>query len=88
MAEQTREIPERTVDLPSEHRLQAQFALAAFYTIKARNVTYVSVPITSGPQLYDFMDKHGFKSQDEAKKDRATFLRDVIEPNMARGIWS
>lgn len=86
MADQTREINERTVDLPPEHLLQAQFALAAFNTIKARNVTYVSVPITSGPRLYAFMDKHGFKTQDEAKQDRATFLRDVIEPNMAAGI--
>jgi hypothetical protein len=86
MAEQLREIFERTVDLPPEQKLQAQFALAAFATIKARNVTYVSVPITSGPQLYSFMDKHGFKTQDEAKKDRPVFLAEVIEPNMARGI--
>jgi hypothetical protein len=83
---QSPEILERTADLPEEHRLQAQFALAAFGTLKARNITYVSVPITSGPQLYAFMDKYGFKSQAEAKQDRATFLREVIEPNMARGI--
>ena len=86
MADQKREIFERTSDLPPEQKLQAQFALAAFATIKARNVTYVSVPITSGPQLYEFMDKHGFNTQDEAKKDRPTFLREVIEPNMARGV--
>jgi hypothetical protein len=86
MADQLREIFERTVDLPPEQRLQAQFALAAFATIKARKVTYVSVPITSGPQLYSFMDKHGFKTQDEAKKDRPMFLAEVIEPNMARGV--
>ena len=86
MAEQKREIFERTNGLPPEQKLQAQFALAAFATIKARNVTYVSVPITSGPQLYAFMDQHGFKTQDEAKKDRPVFLREVIEPNMARGV--
>ena len=86
MAEKLREIFERTIDLPPEQKLQAQFALAAFATIKARNVTYVSVPITSGPQLYSFMDQHGFKTQDEAKKDRPQFLKEVIEPNMARGV--
>jgi hypothetical protein len=81
-----RQIFERNAGVPDENKLQAQFALAAFATIKARDVTYVSVPITSGPQLYQFMDTHGFRSQDEAKQDRALFLRDVIEPNMARGV--
>jgi len=81
-----RQIFERTADLPKEHKLQAQFALAAFATIKAKNVTYVSVPITSGPRLYAFMDQHGFKTMQEAKADHALFLREVIEPNMAKGV--
>lgn len=81
-----RQILERTSNLPQENKLQAQFALAAFATIKAKNVTYVSVPITSGPRLYDFMDKHGFKTMQEAKADHALFLKEVIEPNMAQGV--
>ncbi len=86
MPTQTREIFERNAAVPEENKLQAQFALAAFATIKAKNITYVSVPITSGPELYAFMDRHGFRSQEEAKLDRALFLREVIEPNMARGV--
>lgn len=83
MAEQ---ILERTTNLTKEHKLQAQFALAAFATIKAKNVTYVSVPITSGPRLYEFMDKHGFKTMAEARADHDEFLKEVIEPNMAQGV--
>ncbi len=79
-------ILERTNDLPKEHKLQAQFALAAFATIKARNVTYVSVPITSGPRLYQFMEKYGVATLAEAKKDHEKFLHEVIEPNMADGV--
>lgn len=86
MTEQNRVIFERTKDLPRDHRLQAQFALAAFATIKAKNVSYVSVPITSGPRLYEFMEKYGYETQAEAKKDRAQFLKEVIEPNMHHGI--
>lgn len=81
-----REILERTANLPEEHKLQAQFALAAFATLKAKNVTYVSVPITSGPRLYEFMDRHGFKTMAEARADHDLFLHEVIEPNMAKGV--
>lgn len=86
MTQKPRTIFERNAKLPKENLLQAQFALAAFATIKAKNITYVSVPITSGPRLYDFMDRHGFKTMAEARADHALFLKEVIEPNMAKGV--
>ncbi|HYD19708.1 MAG TPA: hypothetical protein VEF76_14650 [Patescibacteria group bacterium] len=76
----------RTHDLPNEHKLQAQFALAAFSTLKAENIAYISVPITSGPRLYDYMDAKGFKTADEAKADHDAFFRNVVEPNLAQGV--
>lgn len=86
MTDESRDIPERTADLPSAHKLQAQFALAAFATLKAKNVTYVSVPITSGPRLYDFMDKYGYKTAAEAKDHPKKFFNEVVEPNLEQGI--
>lgn len=79
-------ILERTQDLPDEHKLQAQFALAAFATIKAKNVSYISVPITSGPRLYDYMTKYGFTTPEEAKADHDLFFREVVEPNLDQGV--
>lgn len=76
----------RTEDLPPEHKLQAQFALAAFSTLKAREIAYISIPITSGKRLYDYMDKQGFKTQDEAKADHDAFFKHVVEPNLADGV--
>jgi hypothetical protein len=79
-------IPNRTEGRPDTHTIQAQFALAAFSTLKAENLTYVSVPITSGPRLYQFMEKYGVATLAEAKKDHERFLAEVIEPNMADGV--
>ena len=81
-----REILARTEDLTNEHKLQAQFALAAFATLKAKNVTYVSVPITSGPRLYDFMDKYKYKTAAEAKDHPKKFFNEVVEPNLEQGV--
>jgi hypothetical protein len=76
----------RTDDLPAEHRLQALFALAAFGTLKAKKVAYISVPITSGPRLYDYMTEKGFRTPEEAKKDHAAFFEHVVEPNLEQGV--
>lgn len=85
-AETKTEILERTEDLPDAHKLQAQFALAAFATLKAKNVTYVSVPITSGPRLYDFIDRRGYKTVEEAKSHPGKFFKEVVEPNLEQGV--
>lgn len=82
----TRAIPQRTDDLPDEHKLQVQFALGAFGCVMAKNVMYISVPVTSGKRLYDYMDAKGFKTPEEAKKDRAEFFRNVIQPNIEEGV--
>jgi hypothetical protein len=79
-------VPKRTDDCLPEHMIQAQFALAAFSTIKAENLVYVSVPITSGPRLYEYMHKMGFKTPDEAKKDHDEFFKHVVQPNLADGV--
>lgn len=79
-------ILERTEDLPKAHILQAQFALAAFATLKAKNVTYVSVPITSGPRFYQYMTDFGHTSPDEARKDHDNFFKHVVEPNLKQGV--
>lgn len=81
-----RNVSKRTDDLPPEHKLQALFALAAFGTLKAKKVAYISVPITSGPRLYDYMTAKGFKTPDEAKKDHEAFFENVVEPNLAQGV--
>lgn len=86
MTNAPREILERTEELPDAHKLQAQFALAAFATLKAKNVTYVSVPITSGPRLYDFIDRRGYKSVEEAKSHPGKFFKEVVEPNLEQGV--
>lgn len=79
-------IPNRTEGRPDAHTIQGQFALAAFSTIKAENLTYISVPITSGPRLYQFLEKYNIPTLAEAKKDHERFLAEVIEPNMADGV--
>lgn len=81
-----RKVLPRTNDLPNEHKLQAQFALAAFSTLKAENIAYISVPITSGQRLYDYMEAKGFKTADEAKADHDAFFKNVVEPNLAQGV--
>jgi hypothetical protein len=79
-------IPQRTDNLPDAHKLQAQFALAAFATIKTKNLAYVSIPITSGKRLYDYMEQHGFRSVDEAKADHDAFFKNVVSPNFDAGL--
>lgn len=76
----------RTENLTDEHKLQSQFALAAFGTLKAREIAYISVPITSGRRLYDYMTEHGFKTADEAKRDHDAFFEHVVAPNLADGV--
>lgn len=79
-------IPSRADHLPFEHRVQAEFAMAAFATLKAGQVAYISVPITSGRRLYDYMDKNGFKTPAEAMADHDAFFEHVVKPNLAAGI--
>jgi len=80
------EVLSRTAFLLDEHRLQAQFALAAFSTLKAKEIAYVSVPITSGKRLYDYMAEHGFKTAEEAKADHEAFFKNVVAPNLSDGV--
>ena len=86
MASNIAPVKQRTDDLTDEHKLQAQFALAAFATIKAKNVGYVSIPITSGRRLYDYIEEKGFHSVEEARADHAAFFRNVMTPNFQDGI--
>lgn len=79
-------VPQRTQDLPEAHKLQAQFALAAFATIKTQNLAYVSIPITSGRRLYDYMEEKGFRTVEEAKADHIAFFKNVMTPNFAAGL--
>lgn len=79
-------IPLRTDSLPDDHQLQVQFALGAFNCVMAKKIMYVSVAVTSGKRLYDYMDKMGFKTPEEAKKDRAEFFQNVISPNIEEGV--
>lgn len=79
-------ISQRTDDLPDAHKLQAQFALAAFATIKTKKLAYVSIPITSGRRLYDYMEANGFKTSAEAKADHAAFFKNVVSPNFDAGL--
>jgi hypothetical protein len=79
-------IPLRTDSLPDDHKLQVQFALGAFGCLMAKKVMYVSVAVTSGQRLYDYMDRMGFKTPEEAKKDKAEFFRNVISPNIEEGV--
>jgi hypothetical protein len=76
----------RTGYLTAEHKLQAQFALAAFATLKAKKIAYISVPITSGKRLYDYMAANGFKTPEEAKTDPDAFFKHVVAPNLAAGV--
>lgn len=78
-------VPRRDANLPDLHKLEIQFSLAAFDTIKAKDVCYVSVPITSGARLYSHMDARGIKTPEEAKKDRDAFFKGVIAPNIDSG---
>ncbi len=86
MTLETSKIPLRTDNLPQEHQIQAHFALAAFATLKAKAVGYVSVPITSGKRLYDYMEEKGYTHQDQAKKDHDAFFKHVVTPNLEAGI--
>ncbi|MEZ0226235.1 MAG: hypothetical protein ACAH83_16890 [Alphaproteobacteria bacterium] len=79
-------IPLRTDSLPDDHKLQVQFALGAFGCVMADEIAYVSVAVTSGKRLYEYMDKMGFKTPDEAKKDRKAFFENVISPNIEEGV--
>lgn len=76
----------RTDHLPDEHKIQAHFAISAFNTLKAKEIAYISVPITSGRRLYDYMQQKGFKTQAEAKADRQAFYDHVMGPNFAAAI--
>ncbi len=74
----------RNRNVPEERREQASFAIGAFNTLRAREIIYISEPITSGRRLYTFMDAHGYKTIEQAKKD-ADFFKDVVGPNLAEG---
>lgn len=76
----------RTEGLPPEQKMQIEFALAAFDTLKAQKIAYISIPITSGRRLYDYMAVKGFKTQDEAKQDEEAFFDNVVAPNLAAGL--
>ncbi|MEZ0225983.1 MAG: hypothetical protein ACAH83_15625 [Alphaproteobacteria bacterium] len=86
MAARTAPVTRRTDDLPDAHKLQAQFALAAFATIKTKELAYVSIPITSGRRLYDYMEANGFMTAKEAKADHAAFFKNVVSPNFDAGL--
>lgn len=79
-------VPQRTDSLPDDHKLQVQFALGAFGCVMADKIVYVSVPVTSGKRLYEYMDKNGFKTPEEAKKDRKAFFDNVISANIEEGV--
>ena len=68
--------------LSEEQKGQVVCALAAFNTITAKEVIYVSTPITSGKRLYDYMEAKGFATIEEAKKDWKGFVLNVITPNI------
>jgi len=72
----------RLEKLPPEHRLQVQFALAAFGCMNADNIVQISTSITTGKLLYAYMKEHGFKTLEEAKADEKAFFKAVIEPNI------
>lgn len=76
----------RTEGLPPEQKMQIEFALAAFDTLKSQKIAYISVPITSGQRLYDYMAEKGFATQDDAKKDEDAFFDNVVAPNLAAGV--
>lgn len=86
MAASTAPVTRRTDDLPDAHKLQAQFALAAFATIKTKKLAYISIPITSGRRLYDYMEQNGFTTAAEAKADHAAFFKNVVSPNFDAGL--
>lgn len=76
----------RTDHLPDDNKVQIQFTLAAFTTMKAKEMAYISVPITSGRRLYQYMQEKGFKTQAEAKTDRKAFYENVMGPNFASAL--
>jgi hypothetical protein len=75
----------RDRDIPEDRKLQSGFALGAFSTLRAKEVVYISEPITSGKRLYEFMDLKGYKSIEEAKQDADAFFKSVVAPNIAEG---
>jgi hypothetical protein len=66
-------------------KLQVQCVLNAFETVKAKEIVYVSSPITSGKRLYEYMDAFGFQTAEEARRDRDLFLHHVMLTNIAEG---
>ncbi|MBU6383716.1 MAG: hypothetical protein KGQ49_00560 [Verrucomicrobia bacterium] len=66
----------------SEVRSQIHTALAAFNTLIATDVTYVSCPITSGWRLYHYMDTYGYRTLDEAMSHKELYVQNVIAPNL------
>lgn len=68
--------------LNQESLFQVQCALAAYRTLKADQIWYVSSPITSGKRLYDFMDNFHYASLEEARAHKTEFTQHVILPNI------
>lgn len=79
-------IAKRTDDSKEEHRLQADFASAAYDTLVADNFVYISLPITSGPKLLEYMEERGFKTLAEAAADKEAFFKSVVAPNLQNGL--
>jgi len=78
-------VAKRDATISEERMLQIKSALAAFGSIKAKRIVYISSPITSGKRLYDYMDAHGYRTIEEAKNDWDQFFRSVMLPNIEEG---
>lgn len=75
-------VQKHEVCLDQEKLFQVQCALAAFRTLKADQIWYVSSPITSGKRLYDFMDAFHYTTLEEARVHKDAFKAQVILPNI------
>ncbi len=71
--------------ISEENKKQIQSALTAFGSLKAKEVVYISSPISSGKRLYDYMDACKCSTLEEAKKDWNEFFACVMLPNIEDG---
>jgi len=72
--------------ITEEMRRDVALTLNAYQTLNGTMFAYVSMPVTSGPRLYDIMESRGFTNVAELKaKDPESFVRDVIGMNVNAG---
>ena len=70
----------------SKNKEDVEMVLSAYRSVLS-DISYASMPITSGRRYYDVLEEYNAKTLDElVKKDKHALARKILEPNLEEGL--